>query len=166
MLFSAPENEVLLKRFQRYAPARHPLSRSGLGLQEASSRSSACSRRSRTRPTSRSTRPRLSVHELRELVRERVVERTGSGPSLLFQSFATATASRTTPISSFDAPRAAETRTGTRRSATAPAATSRVAGSSPAEEVARFVRGLAGFLERWLPSLVARIAATSTVAVG
>ena len=40
------------------------------------------------RPISPIDTSRLSVHELRELIRERVVEKRSSGPSLLFQSFA------------------------------------------------------------------------------
>ncbi len=87
LMFLRADNETLLKRFSE-TRRRHPLSRDGVGLLEALDQevrllAPLANDADLTIDTSR-----LSVHELRELIRERVVERKDSGPALLFQSFA------------------------------------------------------------------------------
>jgi UPF0042 nucleotide-binding protein len=165
MLFLRAENEVLLKRFSD-TRRRHPLSRSGLGLQEALEQEQRLLAPVANAADLTIDTSRLSVHELRELVRERVVERTGSGPSLLFQSFAYRHGIPDDADFVFDA-RALPNpywdpalRDCTGRDE----AVSRFLDQQ--EEVARFVEDLQGFLERWLPSLVRSNRSYITVAVG
>jgi UPF0042 nucleotide-binding protein len=106
------------------------------------------------------------VHELRELVRERVVERKGSGPSLLFQSFAYRHGipddadfvfdARALPNPYWDP--ALRDCTGRDEAVTR--------FLDQQEEVVRFMEDLKGFLERWLPSLVRSNRSYITIAVG
>jgi len=165
MLFLRAENEVLLKRFSE-TRRRHPLSRSGLGLQEALELEQRLLAPVANAADLTIDTSRLSVHELRELVRERVVERTGGGPSLLFQSFAYRHGIPDDADFVFDA-----------RSLPNPywdPALRDCTGRDEAvtrfldqqEEVVRFVEDLEGFLERWLPSLVRSNRSYITVAVG
>lgn len=165
MLFLRAENEVLLKRFSE-TRRRHPLSRSGLGLQEALDQEARLLAPVANAADLTVDTSRLSVHELRELVRERVVERKEGGPSLLFQSFAYRHGVPDDADFVFDA-----------RALPNPywdPALREFTGRDPAvvrfldeqEEVARFAADLQGFLERWLPSLVRSNRSYITVAVG
>lgn len=165
MLFLRAENEVLLKRFSE-TRRRHPLSRSGLGLQEALDQEARMLAPVANAADLTIDTSRLSVHELRELVRERVVERTEGGPSLLFQSFAYRHGVPDDADFVFDA-RALPNpywdptlRDFTGRDAAV------VRFLDQQEEVARFAADLQGFLERWLPSLVRSNRSYITVAVG
>jgi len=165
MLFLRAENEVLLKRFSE-TRRRHPLSRSGLGLQEALEQEQRLLAPVANAADLTIDTSRLSVHELRELVRERVVERKGSGPSLLFQSFAYRHGipddadfvfdARALPNPYWDP--ALRDHTGRDE------AVARFLDQQ--EEVGRFFEDLKGFLERWLPSLVRSNRSYITVAVG
>lgn len=165
MLFLRADNEVLLKRFSE-TRRRHPLSRTGLGLQEALDQEARLLAPVANAADLTIDTSRLSVHELRELVRERVVDRKGSGPSLLFQSFAYRHGIPDDADFVFDA-----------RALPNPywePALRDLTGRDEAvtrfldqhEEVARFVNDLQGFLERWLPSLVRSNRSYITVAVG
>src|SRR6476619_5810434 len=87
MLFLRADNETLLKRFSE-TRRRHPLSRAGMGLLEALEQEQRLLAPLANAADLTIDTSRLSVHELRELVRERLVERASTGPSLLFQSFA------------------------------------------------------------------------------
>ena len=78
---------MLLKRFSE-TRRRHPLSRDGIGLQEALEQEQRLLARSPTAADLTIDTSHLSVDELREMVKARVVERPGAGPSLLFESFA------------------------------------------------------------------------------
>ncbi|MGB5104470.1 MAG: RNase adapter RapZ [Steroidobacteraceae bacterium] len=165
MLFLRAENEVLLKRFSE-TRRRHPLSRSGLGLQEALDQEARLLAPVANAADLAVDTSRLSVHELRELVRERVVERKEGGPSLLFQSFAYRHGVPDDADFVFDA-RALPNpywdpvlREFTGRDAAV------VRFLDQQEEVARFAADLQGFLERWLPSLVRSNRSYITVAVG
>lgn len=165
MLFLRAENEVLLKRFSD-TRRRHPLSRSGLGLQEALEQEQRLLAPVANAADLTIDTSRLSVHELRELVRERVVERAVSGPSLLFQSFAYRHGIPDDADFVFDA-RALP------NPYWDPALRDCTGRDEPVsrfldqqEEVARFVEDLKGFLERWLPSLVRSNRSYITVAVG
>jgi UPF0042 nucleotide-binding protein len=165
MLFLRAENEVLLKRFSE-TRRRHPLSRSGLGLQEDLEQEQRLLAPVANAADLTIDTSRLSVHELRELVRERVVERKGSGPSLLFQSFAYRHGipddadfvfdARALPNPYWDP--ALRDHTGRDE------AVARFLDQQ--EEVGRFFEDLKGFLERWLPSLVRSNRSYITVAVG
>lgn len=165
MLFLRAENEVLLKRFSE-TRRRHPLSRTGLGLQEALDQEARLLAPVANAADLTVDTSRLSVHELRELVRERVVERKDGGPSLLFQSFAYRHGIPDDADFVFDA-RALPNpywdpalREFTGRDAAV------VRFLDQQEEVARFAADLQGFLERWLPSLVRSNRSYITVAVG
>jgi len=165
MLFLRAENEVLLKRFSE-TRRRHPLSRSGLGLQEALEQEQRLLAPVANAADLTIDTSRLSVHELRELVRERVVERESGGPSLLFQSFAYRHGipddadfvfdARSLPNPYWDP--ALRDCTGRDETVTR--------FLDQQEEVVRFVEDLEGFLERWLPSLVRSNRSYITIAVG
>jgi UPF0042 nucleotide-binding protein len=165
VLFLRADNESLLKRFSE-TRRRHPLSRDGIGLQEALEQEQrllepVASAADLTIDTSR-----LSVHELREMVRARVAERPVTGPSLLFESFAYRHGVPDDADFVFDA-RAMPNpywdpalRSHTGRD---PAVVQFLDGQ---EEVARFLADLTGFLERWLPALVRSNRSYLTIAVG
>jgi UPF0042 nucleotide-binding protein len=106
------------------------------------------------------------VHELRELIRERVVERPSGGPSLLFQSFAYRHGVPDDADFVFDA-----------RALPNPywdPSLRDLTGRDDAvaqfldreDEVTRFFDDVRGFVERWLPSLVRSNRSYLTVAVG
>ena len=165
VLFLRATNEVLLTRFSE-TRRRHPLSRAGVGLQEALEQEQRLLAPVANAADLTIDTSRLSVHELRELVRERVVERGGGGPSLLFQSFAYRHGVPDDADFVFDA-RALPNpywdpalRDLTGRDAAVTAFLDRQ------EDVARFLGDLATFLERWLPSLVQSNRSYITVAVG
>jgi UPF0042 nucleotide-binding protein len=165
LLFLRASNDVLLKRFSE-TRRRHPLSREGLGLQEALEQehrllAPVAAAADLTIDTSQ-----VSVHELREMVRERVVERAGAGPSLLFESFAYRHGVPDDADFVFDA-----------RALPNPywePSLRDLTGRDPPvaryldgqEEAATFLADITGFLERWLPSLVRSNRSYLTVAVG
>jgi UPF0042 nucleotide-binding protein len=166
MLFLRADNEMLLKRFSE-TRRRHPLSRSGLGLQEALEQEQRLLAPVANAADLTIDTSRLSVHELRELIRERVVEReTAGGPSLLFQSFAYRHGVPDDADFVFDA-----------RALPNPywePALRDLTGRDPAvedfmrrhEDADRFLADITGFLDRWLPSLVRSNRSYLTVAVG
>jgi UPF0042 nucleotide-binding protein len=142
LLFLRAENEQLLKRFSE-TRRRHPLSRSGIGLQEALDQerrllAPVANAADLTIDTSR-----LSVHELRDLVREpddadfvfdaRALPNPYWDPSLREHT------GRDEPIRQF---------------------------MGAQEDANRFLEDVQGFLERWLPSLVRSNRSYLTVAVG
>jgi len=86
-LFLRADSETLLKRFSE-TRRRHPLTRHGVGLIEALEQEERLLAPLANAADLTIDTSRLSVHELRELIRGRVVDRAKSGPSLLFQSFA------------------------------------------------------------------------------
>jgi UPF0042 nucleotide-binding protein len=166
MLFLRADNEMLLKRFSE-TRRRHPLSRSGLGLQEALEQEQRLLAPVANAADLTIDTSRLSVHELRELIRERVVEReTAGGPSLLFQSFAYRHGVPDDADFVFDA-----------RALPNPywePALRDLTGRDPAvedfmrrhEDADHFLADITGFLDRWLPSLVRSNRSYLTVAVG
>ena len=106
------------------------------------------------------------MHELRELVRERVVERSATVPSLLFESFAYRHGvpddadfvfdSRSLPNPYWES----SLRTLSGRDQ---AVADFLAGH---DDVQRFVDDVTGFLERWLPSLARSNRSYVTIALG
>jgi RNase adapter protein RapZ len=165
VIFLRASNEVLLKRFSE-TRRRHPLSRTGLGLQEALEQEQRLLAPLATVADLTVDTSHMSIHELRELIRERVVERKDAQPSLLFQSFAYRHGVPDDSDFVFDA-RALpnpywepELRELTGRDE----AVVEFLGRS--EEVAGFMADLTGLLERWLPSLERSNRSYLTVAVG
>ena len=164
-IFLRADNETLLKRFSE-TRRRHPLSRAGIGLQEALEQEQRLLAPLANEADLTIDTSRLSVHELRELIRERVVERKDAGPSLLFQSFAYRHGVPDDADFVFDA-----------RSLPNPYwdpalrdLTGRDEGVAKfldgEAEVARFVGDVRDFLERWLDSLVRSNRSYLTIAVG
>jgi UPF0042 nucleotide-binding protein len=87
VLFLRADEDALIKRYSE-TRRRHPLSREGLGLTEAIRQE-----RELLDPIADSAdliidTTRTSVHELRELIRQRVAGRTDGRLSILFESFA------------------------------------------------------------------------------
>jgi len=165
VLFLRAANDVLLKRFSE-TRRRHPLSRAGLGLQEALEQEERLLAPVAAAADLTIDTSALSVHELRETIRARVVERPASTPSLLFESFAYRHGVPDDADFVFDA-RAlpnpyweAELRDLTGRDA----AVARFLDGQ--DEVASFLGDITGFLERWMPSLVRSNRSYLTVAVG
>ena len=165
IVFLRAENEVLIKRFSE-TRRRHPLSRAGLGLQEALQQEQRLLAPVANAADLSIDTSRLSVHELRELVRERVVERRGTAPSLLFESFAYRHGvpddadfvfdSRSLPNPYWES----SLRTLSGRDE---AVADFLAGH---DEVQRFHDDVTGFLERWLPSLARSSRSYVTIAIG
>jgi len=86
IIFLQADNDTLIKRFSE-TRRRHPLSGPGVSLAEAISRESEflapiLARADLTIDTTSTT-----VHQLRELIRERLDRRSGARLSLLFESF-------------------------------------------------------------------------------
>ena len=165
MLFLRADNEALLKRFSE-TRRRHPLSRTGLGLQEALDQEARLLAPVANAADLTIDTSKLSVHDLRELIRERVVERRSGGPSLLFQSFAYRHGVPDDADFVFDA-RALPNpywESSLRELTGRDEAVARFMAGH--DEAAKFLDDVTGFLERWLPSLVRSNRSYLTVAVG
>jgi UPF0042 nucleotide-binding protein len=165
LLFLRAGNDVLLKRFSE-TRRRHPLSREGVGLQDALEQEQRLLAPVATAADLTIDSSSLSMHELRDMIRERVVERPTSGPSLLFESFAYRNGVPDDADFVFDA-RAMPNpywdpalRDHTGRDAAV------VKFLDEHDDVARFLADLTGFLDRWLPSLVRSNRSYLTIAVG
>jgi UPF0042 nucleotide-binding protein len=165
VIFLRADDDTLLKRFSD-TRRRHPLSRSGLSLLEALDQEQRLLAPVANAADLTIDTSRLSVHDLRQLMRERVVERGSGAPSLLFQSFAYRHGVPDDADFVFDA-RALpnpywepELRDLTGRDAAI------AEFMQHHEEAARFLDDVTGFLERWLPSLVGSNRSYVTVAVG
>jgi len=165
VLFLRADEEVLIKRYSE-TRRRHPLSRDGLGLVDA------------IRNEKRLLEPivdaadliidttRCSVHELRELVRQRVGSRTEGRMSILFESFAYRHGVPDDADFVFDV-----------RSLPNPhwePALSRLTGrDAPVMEwlgrhelVTRMVNDISAFLEHWIPELIRTNRSYLTIAIG
>jgi len=166
VLFLRAESAALVKRFSE-TRRRHPLSRAGIGLQEALEQEERLLVPVANAADLTIDTTRLSVHQLRELIRERVVERsTAGGPSLLFQSFAYRHGVPDDADFVFDA-RALpnpywepELRDFTGRDEVVTRFMERH------DEASAFLADITGFLERWLPALVRSNRSYLTVAIG
>jgi UPF0042 nucleotide-binding protein len=165
VVFLRAGNDVLLKRFSE-TRRRHPLSREGLGLQEALEQEQRLLAPVATAADLTIDTSRLSVHELREMMKARVVDRPSAGPSLLFESFAYRHGVPDDADFVFDA-----------RSLPnpywEPSLRDQTGRDAPVarfldgqEEVAQYLADVTGFLERWMPSLVRSNRSYLTVAVG
>jgi len=87
VVFLRADEASLLKRYSE-TRRRHPLSRDGLGLQEAIEQEKHLLEPIANAADLVIDTTRKSVHELRELIRERVGERPEGRLSILFESFA------------------------------------------------------------------------------
>jgi UPF0042 nucleotide-binding protein len=165
MLFLTADKQTLVKRFSE-TRRRHPLSRAGIGLLEALEQEERLLAPLANAADLTVDTSRLSVHELRDLIRERVVERRSGGPSLLFQSFAYRHGVPDDADFVFDA-----------RSLPNPYWDPSLRGLTGRDEpvarfldreqeVTRFFEDVRDFVARWLPSLVRSNRSYITVAVG
>ncbi len=87
VIYLRAETESLLKRYSE-TRRRHPLSRGGLGLAEAIAEEQRLLEPVAGAADLVIDTTRSSVHELRELIRQRIGERTDGHMSILFESFA------------------------------------------------------------------------------
>jgi RNase adapter protein RapZ len=159
------ESETLLKRFSE-TRRRHPLTRHGVGLMEALEQEERLLAPLANAADLTIDTSRLSVHELRELIRERLVDRAKSGPSLLFQSFAYRHGVPDDADFVFDA-RALPNPYWDPALRELTGRDDLVARFLDNEaEVNRFFEDVRDFIERWLPSLVRSNRSYLTVAVG
>ncbi|HEX7114016.1 MAG TPA: RNase adapter RapZ [Steroidobacter sp.] len=165
VLFLRADEETLLKRYSE-TRRRHPLSRDGLGLSEA-----LRLERELMEPIADAAdliidTTRTSVHELRELIRQRVAGRTEGRMSILFESFAYRHGVPGDADFVFDV-----------RSLPNPywePGLSSLTGRDPAvveylerhPAVARMFADLVAFLERWIPELIRSNRSYLTIAIG
>ena len=165
MLFLRADKETLVKRFSE-TRRRHPLSRAGMGLLEALEQEERLLAPLANAADITVDTSRLSVHELRELILQRVVERRPGGPSLLFQSFAYRHGVPDDADFVFDA-RALPNPYWNPALRELTGRDEPVARFLDGEaEVTRFFDDIRDFLGRWLPSLVRSNRSYITVAVG
>lgn len=165
MLFLRADKEALLKRFSE-TRRRHPLSRAGMGLLEALEQEERLLAPLANAADLTVDTSRLSVHELRDLIRERVVERRSAAPSLLFQSFAYRHGVPDDADFVFDA-RALPNPYWNPSLRDLTGRDEPVAQFLDREtDVTRFFEDVRDFVERWLPSLVRSNRSYITVAVG
>jgi RNase adapter protein RapZ len=165
VLFLRADEETLLKRYSE-TRRRHPLSREGLGLAEAIRQE-----RELLEPIADSAdliidTSRTSVHELRELIRQRVGGRIEGRMSILFESFAYRHGVPGDADFVFDV-----------RSLPNPYWEPGLAGLTGRDAavveylerhpiVARMFADLVGFLEHWIPELIRTNRSYLTIAVG
>ena len=165
VLFLRAEEDALLKRYSE-TRRRHPLSRDGLGLADA-----LLQERTLLQPIADAAdlvidTTRSSVHELRELIRQRVGARVEGRMSILFESFAFRHGVPGDADFVFDV-----------RSLPNPywePGLARYTGREPqvVEYLERFpivgtmFEDIAGFLEKWIPELVKTNRSYLTIAIG
>jgi UPF0042 nucleotide-binding protein len=165
VIFLRAEEDVLLKRYSE-TRRRHPLSRDGLSLAEAIQQE-----RILLAPIVDSAdlvidTTRTSVHELRELVRQRVGARTEERLSILFESFAFRHGVPGDADFVFDV-----------RSLPNPhwePGLAQLTGRDPAvveylerhEAVERMFNDIAQFLDRWIPDFMKTNRSYLTIAIG
>lgn len=165
VLFLRADEEVLLKRYSE-TRRRHPLSRDGTGLIDAIRQE-----RDLLEPIADAAdliidTTRTSVHDLRELIRQRVGGRTEGRMSILFESFAYRHGVPDDADFVFDV-----------RSLPNPywePGLARMTGRDPAvieylerhAPVGKMFDDIAGFLERWIPDLVRTNRSYLTIAIG
>jgi UPF0042 nucleotide-binding protein len=165
VLFLRADEEAILKRYSE-TRRRHPLSRTGLALSDAIQKE-----RELMQPIADAAdlvidTTRSSVHELRELIRQRVGARVEGRMSILFESFAFRHGAPSDADFVFDV-----------RNLPNPywePGLSRLTGlEAPVIEylerypiVAKMYDDIAGFLERWIPELMKTNRSYLTVAIG
>jgi len=165
VLFLRADQEVLLKRYSE-TRRRHPLSRDGLGLAEAIGQEQALLEPIADAADLIVDTTRTSVHELRELIRDRVGARVEGRMSILFESFAFRHGVPGDADFVFDV-----------RSLPNPhwePGLARFTGRDPAvveylerhPQVTKMFEDIVGFLEHWIPELVRTNRSYLTIAIG
>ncbi len=165
VLFLHADRQTLIRRY-RETRRRHPLSDSGAGLQEAIARESKLLEAVASEADLSIDTSNTSVHELRELIRERVASRRESQMSLQFQSFGFKNGLPGDADIVFDV-----------RCLPNPYWVSALRGQTgrdpevvgwleKQQEVQDMYDSIAGYLERWIPAFVASNRSYLTVAVG
>ncbi|HEX2492288.1 MAG TPA: RNase adapter RapZ [Steroidobacter sp.] len=165
VIFLRADDETLLKRYSE-TRRRHPLSREGLGLADAIRQERALLEPIADAADLIIDTSRTSVHELRELIRQRVGARTEGRMSILFESFAYRHGVPGDADFVFDV-----------RSLPNPywePGLARFTGHDPAvieylerhPIVAKMFADLVGFLEHWIPELVRTNRSYLTIAIG
>ena len=165
VLFLRADEDALIKRYSE-TRRRHPLSRDGLALTDAIQQE-----RTLLEPIADAAdlvidTTRTSVHDLRELIRERVAGRSEGRMSILFESFAYRHGVPDDADFVFDV-----------RSLPNPywePGLARFTGRDPAvveylerhPVVAKMFGDIAGFLEHWIPELVRTNRSYLTIAIG
>ncbi|MGD9841463.1 MAG: RNase adapter RapZ [Steroidobacteraceae bacterium] len=165
IIYLRSDNEALLKRYSE-TRRRHPLSRGGLGLAEAIAQEQQLLEPMADTADLVIDTTRTSVHELRELIRQRVGERGDGHMSILFESFAFKYGIPNDADFVFDArslpnpfwePGLAEF-TGL----DAPV-TNYLSNHAP---VQRMIKDLSQFLEHWIPEFIRTNRSYLTIAIG
>ncbi len=165
ILFLHADHGVLLKRY-RETRRRHPLSSDNVGLKEAIARESTLLESVASHADLIVDTTRTSVHELREIVRERVDGRKAATLSLQFQSFGYKNGLPADADVVFDV-----------RCLPNPYWVSRLRGKTgqddevaawlgAQEDVQAMLGSIAGWLEQWIPKFVASNRSYLTVAIG
>lgn len=86
IIFLDANSQTLLKRFSE-SRRKHPLSNDSIGLKEAIDRESELLEAISLMATLSIDTSNMSLHELRDLVKQRLIENKETGLALLFQSF-------------------------------------------------------------------------------
>lgn len=165
VLFLRADQEALLKRYSE-TRRRHPLSREGLGLADAISQEQALLEPIADAADLIIDTTRTSVHELRELIRDRVGARVEGRMSILFESFAFRHGVPGDADFVFDV-----------RSLPNPywePGLARFTGRDPAvveylerhPQVTKMFEDIVSFLEHWIPELVRTNRSYLTIAIG
>jgi UPF0042 nucleotide-binding protein len=165
VLFLRADQDVLLKRYSE-TRRRHPLSRDGLGLAEAIRQEHELLEPIADAADLIIDTTRTSVHELRELIRQRVGGRTEGRMSILFESFAyrhgvPGDADFVFDVRSLPNP---YWEPGLARLTGRDAAVIEYLERHPI--VAKMYADLVGFLEHWIPELVRTNRSYLTIAIG
>jgi len=165
VLFLRADQDALLKRYSE-TRRRHPLSRAGLGLADALNQEQALLEPIADAADLIIDTTRTSVHELRELIRQRVAARAVGRMSILFVSFAFRHGVPGDADFVFDV-----------RSLPNPywePGLAQLTGRDPAVVdylehhpiVAKMFADVVGFLEHWIPELVRTNRSYLTIAIG
>jgi RNase adapter protein RapZ len=165
VLFLRADEEVLLKRYSE-TRRRHPLSHDGAGLIDAIRREKTLLDPIADAADLVIDTSRTSVHDLRELIRQRVASRSEDRLSILFESFAFRHGVPDDADFVFDV-----------RNLPNPhwePGLARLTGRDPAVAeylerhpiVARMFADLVGFLEHWIPELIKTNRSYLTIAIG
>jgi len=165
VVFLRADEDALFKRYSE-TRRRHPLSRSGLGLAEAIQQEQELLKPIAGAADLTIDTTRTSVHQLRELIRQRVEARAQGRLSILFESFAYRQGLPGDADFVFDA-----------RSLPNPfwePGLAVLTGRDPAvaeflakqEPVTRFLADITTFLEKWIPDMIRTNRSYLTVAIG
>jgi len=165
VVFLRADEEALFKRYSE-TRRRHPLSREGLGLAEAISQE-----RELLKPIANAAdlvidTTRTSVHELRELIRQRVGARTDSRMSILFESFAYRQGLPGDADFVFDARSLPNPFWEPGMAALTGRDTAVIEFLERHEPVQRMLRDITQFLENWIPDMIRTNRSYLTIAVG